>query len=167
MCRLHHQDERRQLQSHDLRRLRLRVLLAVHEGNIRPALPEVSSCTQAAKPKCSFRFWQLFYLSQSIRLYFLGKEAMEQEEEDPLATWHTRWRPCWHCPHCWHSHTCHDYRHPRVRRKKGEVFGHRTAPVLWRSSDMTKTQTHYWHNWAGNAVAAFISFTPAFLVIVA
>lgn len=60
MCRLHHQDERWQLQSHDMRRLRLRVLLAVHEGNIRPALPEVSSCTEAAKPKCSFIFWQLF-----------------------------------------------------------------------------------------------------------
>lgn len=45
LCRLHHQDERRQLQSHDLRRVRLRVLLAVHEGNIRPALPEVSTFT--------------------------------------------------------------------------------------------------------------------------
>lgn len=44
--RLHHQDERRQLQSHDLRRLWLRVLLAMHEGDIRPALPEVSSFTQ-------------------------------------------------------------------------------------------------------------------------
>lgn len=168
MCRLHHQDERWQLQSHDLRRLWLRVLLAVHEGNIRPALPEVSSCTEAAKPKCLFIFWQLFFIwfpsVQSIRLYFLGKETMEQEEEDSLATWHTCWRPCWHCPHCWYSHTRHDYWHPRVRRKKGEVFGHILAPVLWRSGDMTK-KSRCWQNWAGNTVTAFIFFYSFLLLL--
>lgn len=134
MCRLHHQDERWQLQSHDLRRLRLRVLLAVHEGNIRPALPEVAAAPRQPNPNvrfCSDSFFICFPSFQSIRLYFLGKETVEQEEEDSLATWHTCWRPCWHCPHCWHSHTCHDYWHPRVCREKGEVFGHLSAPVLW------------------------------------
>lgn len=59
---------------------------------------------------------------QSLRLYFLGKETMEQKEEDSLATWHTGGGPCWHCTHCWHSHPCHDYWHPSVCGKKGRVL---------------------------------------------
>lgn len=39
--RIHHQDERRELQPHDVCGVRLRVLLAVHEGDLRPALPQV------------------------------------------------------------------------------------------------------------------------------
>lgn len=41
--RLHHQDERRELQPYDLRRVRLRVLLALHEGDLGPALPQVGA----------------------------------------------------------------------------------------------------------------------------
>ena len=37
----HYQDGRRLLQSHDLRGLRRRVLLALHERNLRPTLPQV------------------------------------------------------------------------------------------------------------------------------
>lgn len=48
--RLHHQDERRQLQPHDVCRVRLRVLLALHEGDLRPALPQVSGAAARASP---------------------------------------------------------------------------------------------------------------------
>ena len=37
----HRQDGRRLVQSHDVRRLWRRVLLALHEGDIRPALSQV------------------------------------------------------------------------------------------------------------------------------
>lgn len=61
-------------------------------------------------------------LSQSVRLYFLGKEAMEQEEEDSLATGNACGCPCWHCTHRRHRYPCHDYWHPCVCGKEGEAL---------------------------------------------
>lgn len=61
-------------------------------------------------------------LSQSVRLYFLGKETMEQEEEDSLATGNTGGGPCRHCTHRRHSYPCHDYWHPCICGKEGEAL---------------------------------------------
>lgn len=64
----------------------------------------------------------LLPLSQSIRLYFLGEEAMEQEEENPLAAGNTCGRSCWNSTHCRHCYTCNDYRHPCICGKEGEAW---------------------------------------------
>ena len=60
----HRQDGRRFVQPHDLRPLRFRVLLALHERDQRSALP------------------------QPIWLYLLGQETLVSQEENPLAVGH-------------------------------------------------------------------------------
>jgi hypothetical protein len=52
------EDGRRVVQPHDVRGLRRRVLLALHEGDLRPALP------------------------QPVRLHILGKETMVTDEKN-------------------------------------------------------------------------------------
>jgi len=74
----HCENGRRQLQPHDLCSVWVRVLLAVHEGDIRPAL------------------------SLPVRMHFLGKEALVKEEEAVMAAGHACWGPSWHCSHCGH-----------------------------------------------------------------
>jgi hypothetical protein len=56
-------------------RVRLRILLAVHERDQRPALPE------------------------PVGLHLLGQEAVEPQEEDPVAAGHPDWRARGHRPH--------------------------------------------------------------------
>lgn len=105
----------------------------MHEGNIRPALPEVGNRAAEAHRSLVVSLLTAFFSlpsAQSVRLYFLGKETMEQEEEDSLATRHTCWRPRWHCPHRRHSHTCHDYWHSCVCGKEGEDLGPVAGTVL-------------------------------------
>lgn len=70
-------------------------------------------------------------LYQSVRLYFLGKEAMEQEEEDSLATGNTGGGPCWHCTHRRHSYPCNDNRHPRLCGTEGEATEAHSLAVTW------------------------------------
>ena len=59
---------------------------------------------------------------QSLRLYLLGQEAVEQEEEDPVAAGHAGGRPRGHRPHRRHRHPRHDPRDPRLRGEEGEVL---------------------------------------------
>lgn len=57
---------------------------------------------------------------QSIRLYLLGKEALEQKEEDSVATGNARRSPRRHRTDSRHRCTRHDYWHPRVCGEEGE-----------------------------------------------
>lgn len=134
LCSLHHQDERRKLQSHDLRRLRLWVLLALHEGDLWPALFKVRLPLPFAflifkvffniySSLSVLALWNYFISlvsSQSIGLHLLGEEAVEQKEEDPVAAWHIGGRSCGYRPYCWHRHPCNDHWHPRLCGQKGE-----------------------------------------------
>ena len=74
----HREDGRRLLQPHDVRSLWLWILLALHERDQRPALP------------------------QPVRLYFLGEETLVPQEEDPLAVGHSCWSSCWDRSPSWH-----------------------------------------------------------------
>lgn len=73
-----------------MRRMRLRVLLAVQEGDYGSALLE------------------------SIRLHVLGNQAMVAQEETALAARHTRWCAGHDCPSRWHCCARHDHRYETV-----------------------------------------------------
>lgn len=74
------------MQSHGVRCLRLRVLLAVQEGNYGSALLE------------------------SIGLHVLGHEALVAQEETSLATRHIGRRASHDRSSRWHCCSSHDYR---------------------------------------------------------
>lgn len=66
-----------------------------------------------------FLHFSFLTLPQSLRLYFLGEEAMEQEEEDPLAVGNSCGCSRWHRTHCWHRYPCHDYWHSCICGEEG------------------------------------------------
>lgn len=74
------------MQSHGVRRLRFRVLLAVQEGDNRPSLFE------------------------SFRLHVLGHEAVVTKEETVVAARYSRRRACHDCFSRWNCCSRHDYR---------------------------------------------------------
>lgn len=80
------QDGRRFLQPHGLCHLRIRVLLAVHEGDQRSALPE------------------------PVRLHLLGQEAMVAQKEAPVAAGNAGGGPARDCPGRRHRRARHDHR---------------------------------------------------------
>ena len=57
---------------------------------------------------------------QSIWLYLLGEEALEQEEEDSVAAGHPDRSAGRHHPHRRHRRPRHGHRHPCLRRPQGE-----------------------------------------------
>ena len=57
---------------------------------------------------------------QSLRLHVLGQEAVEQEEEDPVAAGHPGGGSRGDHPHRRHRRPRHDHRHSRLGRQKGK-----------------------------------------------
>ena len=85
---------RRVLQPHDVCCLRHRVLLALHERDFGPALPE------------------------SIRLHFLGEEALVAKEEAILAAGHSGRSSGGNRPLGWHRRPSHDHWHSLLGRQE-------------------------------------------------
>lgn len=75
------------MQPHGLRHLRVRVLLALHEGDQRFALPE------------------------PFRLHLLGQEALVPEEETPVAAGDPGRGAAGDCPGGWNCRASDDYRY--------------------------------------------------------
>lgn len=90
----HRQDGRRFLQPHDVCPMRFRVLLVVHEGNQRLALPEP--------------FW----------MHLLGQETVVTEKEDPLAAGDTSRRSGGYRFAGRHRRPCNDHRHTHLGRSQ-------------------------------------------------
>lgn len=80
------QDGRRFVQPHGLRHLRVGVLLALHERDQRPALPE------------------------PLRVHFLGQEAMVPEEEAAVAAGNAGGGTTGDSPGCRNCRACDDHR---------------------------------------------------------
>ena len=82
----HRQDGRRLVQPHHVQRVRLRVLLALHEGDQRPALPF------------------------ALGLHVLGQEALVAQEEDHVAAGHAHWGARGHRAHSGRRRALHTHR---------------------------------------------------------
>lgn len=80
------QDGRRFVQPHGLRHLRVRVLLALHEGDQRSALPE------------------------PVRVHLLGQETLVPEEETPVAAGNAGWGTAGDRPGGGNRRAGYDYR---------------------------------------------------------
>lgn len=67
--RLHHEDQRRQLQPHELHRVRLSVLLAVYAGDHRRALPQVRQIQGSAPHSFYLTSPNLDYIHTRTTIY--------------------------------------------------------------------------------------------------
>lgn len=93
----------------DLHYLRYRPSLTLHTS---------SGFLSCASVDSSLVFLLLSF--QSFWLYVLGEEALEQEEEDPVAAGNPDRRPGGHHPHRRHRRSRHGHRHSRLHRPQGE-----------------------------------------------
>jgi len=72
--------------------------LAVHEGDIRPALP--------IPIRYACLIGKLILNTILVpRLYFLGKEALVEKKEAVVAVGNSCWSSCWHRTYSWHIDT--------------------------------------------------------------
>lgn len=53
-------------------------------------------------------------------MYFLGEEAMESQEEDPVAAWHTGRSSSGDSPDCWNSRSSHHHWNTSLCWEKGK-----------------------------------------------
>jgi len=79
---------------------------------------------------------------QSVRVHVLGQEAVEPQEEDPLAAGHVGRRSSRHWPHCCHRRPSHHHWHAYLGRPEGPLLN--CLPVVPLSVLYNRwSQRHY------------------------
>lgn len=117
--RLHHEDQRWQLQPHELHRVCLSVLLAVHAGDHRRALPQVFELASCAGFSRRGAKLTACCASQSLRMYLLGQEAMVANPQGSVAGGHVARSTGGHLPHSGPRHPGHHCGDPNLHGSQG------------------------------------------------